>query len=165
MSSTDIDARILRQTKVRVARCLFESSTYNQGSQGTYDRFIPSRANNSWETTFANSTDGIKNCQGAKKVRGENGDNSGRDNSVYGCLLKNEILGENIEDVKNQCEDRRALTPVKNLFKYGTPTKKVTKPYSYLAIREHYGSHLLQSESRNFTDALGSSAVLIYFIT
>lgn len=141
MNNQDIiDNRILRQTKSRVARCLFEAGAYS--NSGTYDRFIPSRANNTWETSFALSIDSNKNS-GSKKVR-ENGDNT-RDNSVYGCLLKNEILGDDIEDVKTQCEDRQALTPVKNLYKYGTPSKKVIfkkkikfvfrKKYSYGAIR------------------------------
>jgi len=37
---------------------------------------------------------------------------------AYSCLLKNELLGANIEDVKGQCDERRALVPLEgmNLF-------------------------------------------------
>jgi hypothetical protein len=51
-----------------------------------------------------------------KKGR-ENGE-GGRDGLAYSCLLKNELLGASIEDVKGQCDERRALVPVEgmNLF-------------------------------------------------
>jgi hypothetical protein len=37
---------------------------------------------------------------------------------VYPSLLKNELLGANIEDVRDQYDERRALVPLKgsNLF-------------------------------------------------
>ena len=37
---------------------------------------------------------------------------------AYSCLLKNELLGASIEDVKGQCDERRALLPLEgmNLF-------------------------------------------------
>lgn len=37
---------------------------------------------------------------------------------AYSCLLKNELLGASIEDVKGQCDERRALVPLEgmNLF-------------------------------------------------
>jgi hypothetical protein len=51
-----------------------------------------------------------------KKAR-ENGE-GGRDGLAYSCLLKNELLGARIEDVKGQCDERRAVIPVEgtNLF-------------------------------------------------
>jgi hypothetical protein len=51
-----------------------------------------------------------------KKAR-ENGE-GGRDGLAYSCLLKNELLGASIEDVKGQCDERRALVPLEgmNLF-------------------------------------------------
>jgi cell division cycle 20-like protein 1 (cofactor of APC complex) len=40
------------------------------------------------------------------------------DESVYSCLLKNELLGASIEDLKGHCDERRALAPLErsNLF-------------------------------------------------
>ncbi|CAG9858039.1 unnamed protein product [Phyllotreta striolata] len=132
---TNIDERIFRQSKLAVARNLFDVEIPHR--LGNCDRFIPTRANNNWETSFATIPDPNKNAQSGKKAR-ETGENA-RDSSVYNILLRNEILGENIEDVKSQCDERQALTPVKsrNLFKYGTPkkmektpTKAYSSPYS-----------------------------------
>lgn len=118
---TNIDERIFKQSKLAVARNLFDVEVPHR--IGSYDRFIPYRANNNWETSFATIPDPNKNTQTGKKAR-ETGENA-RDSSVYNILLRNELLGESIEDVKSQCDERQALTPVKsrNLFKYGTPTK------------------------------------------
>lgn len=118
---TNIDERIFKQSKLAVARNLFDVEVPHR--IGSYDRFIPYRANNNWETSFATIPDPSKNTQTGKKAR-ETGENA-RDSSVYNILLRNELLGESIEDVKSQCDERQALTPVKsrNLFKYGTPTK------------------------------------------
>ncbi|XP_056633434.1 fizzy-related protein homolog [Diorhabda carinulata] len=123
---TNIDERIFRQSKLAVARNLFDVEVPHR--LGSYDRFIPYRANNNWETTFATIPDPSKNIQTGKKAR-ETGENV-RDSSVYNILLRNELLGENIEDVKSQCDERQALTPVKSrkLFKYGTPTKNEKTP-------------------------------------
>lgn len=123
---TNIDERIFRQSKLAVARNLFDVEVPHR--LGSYDRFIPYRANNNWETTFATIPDPSKNTQTGKKAR-ETGENA-RDSSVYNILLRNELLGENIEDVKSQCDERQALTPVKSrkLFKYGTPTKNEKTP-------------------------------------
>jgi cell division cycle 20-like protein 1 (cofactor of APC complex) len=37
---------------------------------------------------------------------------------VYSCLLKNELLGANIDDIKSQCDERRPMVPLEgmNLF-------------------------------------------------
>ncbi|XP_028134626.1 fizzy-related protein homolog isoform X1 [Diabrotica virgifera virgifera] len=123
---TNIDERIFRQSKLAVARNLFDVEVPHR--LGSYDRFIPYRANNNWETSFATIPDPNKNTQTGKKTR-ETGENA-RDSSVYNILLRNELLGENIEDVKSQCDERQALTPVKsrNLFKYGTPNKNEKTP-------------------------------------
>lgn len=121
MPLTNIDERIFRQSRLGVARNLFNVEVPHRVA--SYDRFIPYRANNTWETSFATIPDPNKGIQSGKKTR-ESGENT-RDSSVYNILLRNELLGENIEDVKSQCDERQALTPVKskNLFKYGTPTK------------------------------------------
>lgn len=120
--SDENSSAILHQRKLKVSRNLFD--TIRKSPSGNYDRFIPCRADNNWEKCFATMPDPNKTPQSGKKTNRENGENS-RDSSVYNTLLRNEILGEKIEDVKSQCEDRQALTPVKsrNLFRYGTPTK------------------------------------------
>ncbi|XP_060526759.1 fizzy-related protein homolog [Cylas formicarius] len=124
----DGDGRILRQMRLGVARNLFNA----EPSIGNYDRFIPCRNNNNWETNFATMPDPNKSVHVAKKTGSnrENGGENARDSSVYNILLRNEILGENIEDVKLHCDERDALTPVKsrNLFRYGTPVKKSHQP-------------------------------------
>ncbi|KAL3279550.1 hypothetical protein HHI36_017057 [Cryptolaemus montrouzieri] len=121
--------RILHPSRLSVARNLF-------GVQRDLncDRFIPCRANNNWQTNFAVIPDSNKNLQISKKSR-DNGENN-RDSSVYNVLLRNEILQENNEDVKSQCDDRQILTPTKsrNLFKYGTPKKMSRRPLTQSAI-------------------------------
>lgn len=127
MSSTNIDERIFRQSRLNVVRNLFNVEVPIRTA--SYDRFIPYRANNNWETSFATIPDPNKGTQTGKKTR-ESGENA-RDNSVYNILLRNELLGDNIEDVKSQCDERQALTPVKgkNLFKYGSPVKVSFKAF------------------------------------
>ncbi|KAK9879206.1 hypothetical protein WA026_004054 [Henosepilachna vigintioctopunctata] len=118
MSYEFYDDRILHPSKLTVARNLFGAKRDLNS-----DRFIPCRANNNWQTNFAVIPENNKNTPSAKKSR-ENGENN-RDSSVYNILLRNEILQENNEDVKSQCDDRQFLTPTKSrkLFKYGTPKK------------------------------------------
>ncbi|XP_063245219.1 fizzy-related protein homolog isoform X2 [Bacillus rossius redtenbacheri] len=84
------------------------------------DRFIPSRTGNNWQTKFAMITENCRNGQTTKKAR-ENGE-GGRDGLAYTCLLKNELFGASIEDIKGQCEDKQALSPSgKNLFQFMPP--------------------------------------------
>lgn len=117
---------VMNETRLSVARNLFNT----QRPAPIYDRFIPNRANNNWETSFATMPDQNRGPQAGagKKTSRETGENA-RDSSVYNILLRNEILGENTEDVKTNCDDRQALTPVKNrnLFKYGTPVKAIER--------------------------------------
>ncbi|XP_011164075.1 fizzy-related protein homolog [Solenopsis invicta] len=111
------------------------SPTKTSPCNNSYDRFIPTRSGNNWQTTFSMISENGRGGLVAKKTR-ENGEGS-RDGIAYSCLLKNELLGASIEDVKGQCEERRVLSPLvtKNLFKYTTPTKDRTlldqsSPYS-----------------------------------
>lgn len=108
--------RVLQPTRLSVSRNLF-------GRSLNCDRYIPSRANNNWETNFSMIPDNKQVVTPCKKNR-ENGENV-RDHSVYNILLRNEILGERIHDIKTQCDDRLVLTPTtpKNLFRYGTPRR------------------------------------------
>lgn len=117
------EEKILQPSKLSVIRDLFGTASLKESSVVNYDRFIPCRANNNWHTGFATIPEATRGIQAAKKVR-ESGESS-RDTTAYNCLLKNELLGETIEDVKTQCDERQTLTPVKNknLFKYGTPSR------------------------------------------
>lgn len=92
----------------------------------SYDRFIPTRAGNNWQVSFSMISENSRSGLVTKKTR-ENGEGS-RDGIAYSCLLKNELLGASIEDVKGQCDERRILSPLssKNLFRYMTPTKDRT---------------------------------------
>lgn len=87
------------------------------------DRFIPNRSSNNWQIKFAMISDGMRTGSPTKKAR-ENGE-GGRDALAYSCLLKNELLGASIEDVKCQSDDRRALIPIegKNLFNFSPPSQ------------------------------------------
>lgn len=88
------------------------------------DRFIPTRNGNNWQTSFSMITENNRNGIVQKKNR-ENGESS-RDGIAYSSLLKNELLGANIEDVKSQTDERNTWNNIlqgKNLFKYTTPTK------------------------------------------
>ena len=105
-------------------------------TNNSFDRFIPTRSGNNWQTTFSMISENNKNGAVNKKTRENNGEGS-RDGIAYSCLLKNELLGASIEDVTGQCEERRILSPLagKNLFKFTTPTKEralldQTSPYS-----------------------------------
>lgn len=107
----------------------------NNNNNNSFDRFIPTRSGNNWQTTFSMISETNRSGIVTKKSR-ENGESS-RDGIAYSCLLKNELLGASIEDVKGQCDERRILSPLasKNLFKYTTPKKDHTvldqsSPYS-----------------------------------
>lgn len=125
MQFEDVIDGVLQQRKLPCARNLFSATSYGIHSANTNcDRFIPRRANNNWETNFATIPD-AKSTPTGKKTR-ESGEGT-RDSSVYSCLLRNELLMDNIEDIKSQCDERQVLTPIKNknLFKYGTPIKVI----------------------------------------
>ena len=56
-----------------------------------------------------------------RKAREANTDNN-KDGVAYNCLLKNELLGAGIEDLKDhQSDDRRVLTTkeAKNMYQVG----------------------------------------------
>lgn len=152
MSSTDIN-KVLQERKPQVVRNLFHTPAYGEsGVSQNYDRFIPYRANNNWQTNFATIPDPPRNATSGKKTR-DTGETP-RDSSAYTCLLRNELLHENIEDIKTQCDERQAFTPLKskNLFQYGTPSKvektplklQANTPYS-LSPLSHSSQRLLRS--------------------
>lgn len=64
------------------------------------DRFIPSRAGAAWHINFnmiqENKTQSPTLARKAKELTAE----TGKDGAAYNCLLKNELLGAGIEDLK-----------------------------------------------------------------
>lgn len=111
------------------------------------DRFIPSRSEN-WETKYAMISEN-SSIPALRKAR-ESGE-TGRDGLAYSYLLKNEVLGSNIEDIKTNCDERRALSTIEgsNLFHYQSPKKRVdygesTSPYSLSPV-SCYSQKLLRS--------------------
>jgi len=101
------------------------------------DRFIPSRAGAKWRINF-NLVEENKpqSPTQARKARDISSDNN-KDSVAYNCLLKNELLGAGIEDLKDQQEDeRRILVPKEsnNLFQYRVPRRSLdscdSSPYS-----------------------------------
>jgi len=103
------------------------------------DRFIPSRAGNNWQVNFNMIQD--KN-QSAKKT-GREATEGSKDYSlsIYSSLLKNEILGAQIEDFKESSDARgMPLQPSenRNLFSYRPKRQnivnEVTSPYSLTPV-------------------------------
>ncbi|EDS39492.1 cell division cycle 20 [Culex quinquefasciatus] len=122
MFSPDYEKRILKHCSP-VARSLFNGGE----SSSSLDRFIPCRANNNWQTNFASlSTKSNENSPQSSKKQRDCGETA-RDSVAYSCLLKNELLGTGIEDVKSVAEDKIGLLSNSNrpgLFKYQSPTKQ-----------------------------------------
>lgn len=85
------------------------------------------RANNNWQTNYASITKTNENSsQTTKKQRDYS--ETARDSLAYSCLLKNELLGNGIEDVKTVADDRNenvSSSAKRGLFKYQSPTKQV----------------------------------------
>lgn len=128
-------------TSPRMVRKGFSSPLASPQKEKYGDRFIPSRAGNSWQVNFNMIQD--KN-QTTKKTGREAGEGA-KDYSlsIYSSLLKNEILGSQIEDFKEASDERRAMSPLtpgsteassRNLFSYRPKRQNVinepSSPYS-----------------------------------
>jgi cell division cycle 20-like protein 1 (cofactor of APC complex) len=61
-------------------------------SNNSFDRFIPTRLGNNWQTTFSMISESNRSGVVSKKTRENNGEGN-RDGIAYSCLLKNELLG------------------------------------------------------------------------
>ena len=61
-------------------------------SNNSFDRFIPTRLGNNWQTTFSMISESTRGGIVNKKARENNGEGA-RDGIAYSCLLKNELLG------------------------------------------------------------------------
>jgi len=103
------------------------------------DRFIPSRAGNTWDVSY----NLIQEKDNVTRKIGRDGTECSKDLSfsMYSCLLKNEILGTQIEDFKETSDERRAFAPVsddKNLFSYRPKRPSVvnepSSPYSMYPV-------------------------------
>jgi len=99
------------------------------------DRFIPSRAGNNWQISF----NLIQEKTQTNKRVGREGTEGSKDISIsmHSCLLKNELLGTQIEDFKDSSDERRAFAPItddKNLFSFRPKRPSVinelSSPYS-----------------------------------
>ncbi|XP_021941943.1 fizzy-related protein homolog, partial [Zootermopsis nevadensis] len=82
--------------------------------QQTDDRFIRPRYGKRWQMKFEMKTESGQNGFTTKEAC-ENGD-GGSGRLAYTCLLINELLGANIQDLRDQCDERRALIPGSNIF-------------------------------------------------
>lgn len=86
------------------------------------------RANNNWQTNYASITKTNENSSQSTKKQRDCGETA-RDSLAYSCLLKNELLGNGIEDVKTVADDRNenvSCSAKRGLFKYQSPTKQVS---------------------------------------
>lgn len=101
------------------------------------DRFIPTRSKATWNLYFDTKPEqkcpsSPTNCTNSSVKASPD---SSKDNLAYSCLLKNELLGADIEDIREpQLEgQRQALTPkeTKNIFQYRTL-------YQSLSFYDHY---------------------------
>lgn len=100
------------------------------------DRYIPSRCGEKWQTRFSFIPDNRTCNVVPKKTREVSGETS-RDGLAYTCLLRNELLGANIEGVKGQCDEKKVIFSPdrRNLFQYlPAPESRMnieaTSPYS-----------------------------------
>ncbi|XP_052863074.1 fizzy-related protein homolog isoform X2 [Anopheles bellator] len=117
MFSPEYEKRFLKH-RSPTARSLFSAGE----SSSSYDRFIPCRANNNWQTNFASiSSKSNENSPQSSKKQRDCGENA-RDSLAYSCLLKNELLGTGIDDVKLVADEANSNRT--GLFKYQSPTKQ-----------------------------------------
>lgn len=128
MFSPDYEKRILQHWSPTA------KNTSRTSDAGTaLDRFIPCRVRNNWQTNFISSSKANESPAQTNKKQRDSADNH-RDSLVYSCLLKNELLGANIVDVKTVSDERSSHALQNNsLFSFRTPTKADTNdssPYS-----------------------------------
>lgn len=103
--------------------------------------FLNFRANNNWHTNFASITKSNENSPQSNKKQRDIGE-SARDSLAYSCLLKNELLGTAIDDVKSVTDDRNensvTTSAKRGLFKYQSPSKQVSYKYILFTTPLHY---------------------------
>ncbi|GIX90409.1 hypothetical protein CDAR_77231 [Caerostris darwini] len=135
----EYEKRLFRQQNGQNAEELAGKTTpVNSPRKEVYgDRFIPCRNSNSWHVNYSLLQDNNKTSGQNKKAKDTNSDCS-KDGVAYNCLLKNELLGIGIEDIKEQVEERKAFTSAEgknnNLFNYrvldNSIINEASSPYS-----------------------------------
>lgn len=94
------------------------------------------RVNNNWQTNYALITKSNENSSQTTKKQRDTGETA-RDSLAYSCLLKNELLGDGIEDVKTVADDRNenvSSSAKRRLFKYQSPTKQVCGTFFHIDL-------------------------------
>lgn len=101
------------------------------------DRFIPRRSGACWHINFNMMEENKQQSPSLTRKAREVVTEGNKDGMAYNCLLKNELLGAGIEDLKdNQPDDKRILVPKesKNMFQYRIPRRSFesddASPYS-----------------------------------
>ncbi|XP_014243653.1 fizzy-related protein homolog isoform X1 [Cimex lectularius] len=125
------------------SECLSTTTKYLEGFTPPQlsDRYIPSRLSSSWQTRFAMLPDNKCTSTKIRKNKDNCGNSSGgencKDGVAYSSLLRNEILGANIDGFKPQHEEKRVVLQAEknNLFQFTTPpipevNIESTAPYS-----------------------------------
>lgn len=96
------------------------------------------RYNNNWETNFSTLARSNENSSQSKKQR-ECGE-SARDSLAYSCLLKNELLGASIDDIKSVSDDNSKMGYLQNsnrgLFRYQPPSKKASQVWLHFTDKK-----------------------------
>lgn len=77
---------------------LYSPTPPSQRMSNCMDRFVPSRSNSKWQTNF--SMIGENSRSARRLFRKSINNEPTRDQSAYSCLLRNELLGDQIEDVQ-----------------------------------------------------------------
>ncbi|XP_072023607.1 fizzy-related protein homolog [Amphiura filiformis] len=136
MMDHEFERRLLRQQNGQSAVGLSNTMPLSPGQAASptkdrySDRFIPSRAGTNWYVGF-NSIDKQEPEPSPGRSRSKGSGESSKDMLAYHCLLKNELLGADIDKIKDpQCEDRRMVSPQKakrNLFQYQVQAKRPSK--------------------------------------
>lgn len=134
----EYERRLLRQQNGQISpfSSPMQTSPAASPSKDKYgDRFIPSRAGANWQISFNLQQDSSKLQSPGQTRKAKEATDSQKD-ITYNCLLKNELLGAGIEDLKDQQpDDRRILSPsskdTKNMFTYRVARNSMeSSPYS-----------------------------------
>lgn len=130
------------------------------GSTGKHKLHNFSRGNNNWETNYSTLTKSNENSSQSSKKQRECGE-SARDSLAYSCLLKNELLGTAIEDIKNVSDDKMGYLSPSNrgLFKYQPQTRQVRTVI--LLFRKAFAPLLLIDKELKNNDVMVLSNVCI----
>lgn len=103
------------------------------------DRFIPARSGAMWHINFNLIQENKPQSPSQTRKAREANTDSSKDGMAYNCLLKNELLGTGVDDLKaldQQSDERKILVPKEsnNMFQYRVPRRSMdtsdSSPYS-----------------------------------